>query len=398
MNRLINNLHDIWDVFSAEVRRVFTDRMVMLVFFVATVLYPIVFCFVYRNEAVVSLPVAVVDQAQCELSKRYIHKLDATPELHVAYKCATLEEARHLMRSHDVHAVFYFPKDFSSRLAEMRTARVALFCDMSSFLYYKNALLGGNNVLIDEMHTIELERYAMTGLTGQQATEMIQPVVYDDVKLYNPSMGFASFFLPALLMIVIHQTLFIGITIMCGDASENRRALHLIPPRLRTRSTYRVTIGRALCFILIYIPITLLDLWLIPRWFALPQLGNLRTLIAFLLPFVLAVTFFGMTFGNLFVRQKMSGVLCCVFFSVLLFFLSGIVWPQSNMPRFWLAFSYLFPSTPGIQGYVRISSMGAALAEVRHEYLALWIQAAFYFVTATLSLQFIRKFKPYNAR
>ena len=393
MKKIANNLRDIWEVFTAEVRRVFSDKLLLLVFFVATVLYPLVFGCIYYNEAVTGMNVAVVDESQCKESKRFARKIDATPELTVAYRPATMAEAEKLMRDHKVHAVFYIPRDFGSRLAEVRTARVAVFCDMSSFLYYKNALMGGSNVLIDEMHTIELERFGLAGMTGQQADDMLQPVVYDDVKLYNPAGGFASFFLPALLMLVVHQTLFIGICVICGDDNENRRALRMIPPRLRSRSIYRVTFGRALCFILIYIPITLLDLWLIPHLFHLPQLGALHDLLLFLLPFVLAVTFFSMTFGNLFVRQKMSAVLCCVFFSIVLFFISGVVWPQSNMPRFWLAFSYLFPSTPGIEGYVRISSMGATLSTVRQEYLTLWIQTGVYFITACESLRFIKRFR-----
>ncbi|MBR5093021.1 MAG: ABC transporter permease [Bacteroidales bacterium] len=393
MRKITRNLQDIWEVFSAEVRRVFNDRLVLLVFFIATVLYPLIFCCIYLNEVVVNLPVAVVDESHCEASKRLIHKIDATPEIAVQYKALSMAEAEQLMRDHKVHAIFYIPRDYGTRIAQLRTARVGVFCDMSSFFYYKNALLGGSNVLIDEMHTIELERYGMAGLTGQQAAEMVQPVVYDDVKLYNPGGGFSSFFLPALLILVVHQTLFIGIGVMAGDANENRKALKLIPPRLRNHSTYRVTMGRALCFILIYIPVTLLDLWLIPRLFHLPQLGAVHDLLLFLLPFVLAVTFFGMTFGNLFVREKTSGILCCVFFSVMLFFMSGVVWPQSAMPPFWRAFSYLFPSTPGVEGYIKIASMGAPLAGIRHDYLTLWVQTGVYFVTACLSLRFIKRFK-----
>lgn len=391
--KITRNLQDIWEVFSAEVRRVFSDRLVLLVFFVATVLYPIIFCCIYLNEIVVDLPVAVVDESHCEASKRLVHKIDATPEIEVRYKALSLAEAEQLMRDHKVRAIFFIPRDYGTRIAQLRTARVGVFCDMSSFFYYKNAMLGGSNVLIDEMHTIELERYGMAGLSGQQADDMVQPVVYDDIRLYNPSGGFSSFFLPALLLLVVHQTLFIGIGVMAGDANENRKALKLIPPRLRNHSTYRVTIGRSLCFILIYIPVTLLDLWLIPYIFHLPQLGTVHHLLLFLLPFVLAVTFFGMTFGNLFVREKTSGILCCVFFSVMLFFMSGAVWPQSAMPPFWRVFSSFFPSTPGVEGYIKISSMGASLSEIRQDYLALWVQAGVYFITACESLRFIKRFR-----
>ncbi len=393
MNKLAQNLNDVWVVLSSEVRRVFSDRAVLLIFFIAPLIYPLIFCYMYGPENVVNLPTAVVDDNPTEATRRYIRKLDATPEMNVVYHANSLDEARRLMCDHKVRAIFYFPRDFSERLADCRTAHIAVFSDMSSFYYYKAALLGGNSVLIDEMHTIELQRYDAAGLTHNDALTQIGPVVTESHTPFNPSGGYGSFFLPALLLMVVHQTLFLGITILCGDATENRYALHLIPPRLRNRSIYRVTLGRSLCYLLIYIPIVLLDLWLIPRWFNLPQIGRLGDVELFLLPMLLGVVFLAMTIGNIFVRQKISPMLCFVFFSVILFFLSGMVWPQTNMPRFWLAFSYLFPSTPGIQGYVRISSMGATLAEVRSQYLALWIQAGFYFITACFSLRFIKNFR-----
>ena len=275
-------LNDIWEVLTAEIRRVFKDSTVMLIFFIAPLLYPVIFCFMYEKENVTSLPVAVVDQARCDESRRFIHKMDATPEITVEYKCATMTEAERLLKDGNVHAIFYFPKDFSTDLMAKRTAHVAVFADMSSFYYYKAALLGSNAVLIDEMHTIQLDRHAADGLTGQQAQEQVQPVVYEEITAFNPSGGYGSFLLPALVVLVIHQTLFLGICLLCGDARENRRSLMVIPARLRTRCTHRVTIGRALFYLLIYIPICILTLWFIPRIFHLPQLGNLYQIMIFL--------------------------------------------------------------------------------------------------------------------
>ena len=42
---------------------------------------------------------------------------------------------------------------------------------------------------------------------------------------------------------------------------------------------------------------------------------------------------------------------------------------------------FLFPSTFGINGFVKINNMGATLSEVAFEYKALWIQAGVYFLT-----------------
>lgn len=393
MKRIFSNLLDIWEVLAAEVRRVFSDKTTITIFFLATVVYPPLYYYTYHLDTLTSMPVAVVNLSNGEDSKRFVHKLDATPEVNVAYRCASLADAERLLREHTVRSIFLLPKDYDYLLAHDRSATVTVVADISSFIYYKSALMGGSNVMLDEMHTIELERQAAEGVTGEQAETQIQPVVYDDVKLYNPGGGYSPYFIPALLMLVIHQTLFFGICVLCGDANENRRALRLIPPRLRGRSIYRVTMGRLLCFLFIYFPITLLDLWLIPHWFGMPQLGRPVDIMLFVLPYVIAIVCFAMTFGNLFARERLSVLLCCLFFSVILFFLSGLVWPQSNMPRFWLAFSYIFPSTPGIEGYVRISSMGATLSTVRHEYLALWIQVGVYFITACESLRIIKRFR-----
>ena len=393
MRRLASNLRDVWDVMTAEVRRVFSDSATLILFFIATLVYPPLYYYVYNHEVVRDMPVAVVDLSQSEASKRFVHKLDATPEMRVAYRAATLDEGRRMLCDHKVRAVVLLPADYGTRLAADMTAQVTCYSDISSYYYYKNAMQGGNDVLLDEMHTIELLHQAAEGLVGEQAEAQVQPLVFDGVTLYNPASGYATYFIPALLLLVVHQTLFLGICELCGEAAEDRKALRLIPARLRAHSTYRVTTGRLLCFMLIYIPVTLFDLWIVPRVCGLPQLGSGWTMVLFLLPFVMATACFGMTFGNLFSRKRMSTLMCTLFFSVILYLLSGIVWPQCSMPRFWLWFSYIFPSTPGIQGFVRITSLGASLADVRREYMALWAQTGVYFFTACLSLKFIKLFK-----
>ena len=242
---MLNHLSDIWLVLSTEVRRVFSDKMVLLIFFIAPLLYPLIFCYMYSNENVENMPVAVVDESRCEESKHFVHKLDATPEITIAYRVSTLAEARQLLRDHNVRGIIYLPRDFASRLADRRTARVVVFADMSSFYYYKAILTGGNAVLIDEMHSIELQRFEASGLTRAEADIQVQPIEMQTVTAFNPTGGYGSFFLPALLLLVIHQTLFLGICILCGDANENSLTLKMIPPRLRQgRSVFRVIFGR----------------------------------------------------------------------------------------------------------------------------------------------------------
>lgn len=378
--RLLNGLKDIFDVFVIELRRIAADKGVILIFFIATLLYPLIFGAIYKKECVRNVPVAVVDESRSDASRRFARKLDATPELDVRYRPASMAEAEQLMQQRRINGIVYFPKDYGTNLADRRQAHVALFCDMSSFLYYRSVFSGASAVLLDEMEFVQTERYAAQGVTGEAVEEQLSPIPFDDVKLYTPSAGFESFLVPGLLVLVIHQTLFLGIGILSGTTREDRKTLEMIPRRLRHKSIYRVTLGRALTYLLIYLPVVAVVLFTIPKLFGLPHIGQTGELILFLLPFMLATIFFCMT-AAAFIHHRDSGILCFFFLSIILVFLSGIVWPQSNMPDFWRHFSYLFPSTHGMQGFVRINSMGATLKDVSFEYHMLWILTGAYFIT-----------------
>jgi ABC-2 type transport system permease protein len=55
------------------------------------------------------------------------------------------------------------------------------------------------------------------------------------------------------------------------------------------------------------------------------------------------------------------------------------------MGGFWTTFSYLLPSTFGINGYIKINTMGANISQINMEYIGLWIQAGFYFITTLVT-------------
>lgn len=376
-----------------ELSRVFHDGGVVILFIVGTLLYPLIFAFVYKNECVRELPIAVVDDSQSVESHRFAHKLNATPEVVVEFECCNIEEARTLMQQRLINGIVYFPKDYGTKVANMETARACLFCDMSSFLYYRSVLSSVSAVLLDEMQFIEADRYGRAGMTGESASQMVQPIRIDDVKLYVPNGGFTSFLVPALFVLVLQQTLFLGMCVLYGTSRQERLVRKSIPTRLRQQGLlFRVSVGRALAYFLIYFPMSIINLIVLTRLFNLPHIGNPIHVILFIIPFLLAAIFFCMTVCS-FVRHRDSGIVVFIFFSVILLFISGAIWPQSNMPKFWLFFSYIFPSTFGINGFIRINSMGATLDQVKFEYLMLWVQTVLYFFTASGALHILLRFR-----
>ena len=173
--------------------------------------------------------------------------------------------------------------------------------------------------------------------------------------------------IPAVLILIIQQTLLLGIGLSAGTARENNRFKDLVPISRQYQGTLRIVGGKSLAYFLIYALVAAYVLCLVPQLFDLVQIAQPMTLLAFVVPYILACIFFAMT-CSIFIHHRESCLMIYVFTSVPLLFISGISWPGAAVPTFWKVFSWIFPSTFGINGFVRINNMGATLPEVLVEY------------------------------
>lgn len=364
-------------IFKSELRNMVKDSGVLIFFFLVPLAYPLLYSFIYTNEVARDVPVAVVDDSRTSRSRDYLRRIDATADVDVAVRCANMEEARRLMMQRDVYGIVYLPADFSDRLARGEQAHVSIFTDMGSLLYYKALLTANTDVSLGMNAEIKVARAGNT--TGQQDKVTEYPIVYEEVSIFNPQNGFAAFLIPAVLILIIQQTLLLGIGIAAGTAREKNQFRELIPIDRHYTGLLRIVFGKSLAYLLAYIPISVYVLGVVPRLFRLNQVGHPGDLALFALPYVLACIFFAMTV-SVFMRHRETCIMLIVFTSVPLLFISGVSWPGTAIPAFWQHVSCLFPSTFGINGFIKINNMGAAFADVRHEWHVLWAQAACYFL------------------
>jgi ABC-2 type transport system permease protein len=376
------NAKESFGILLHEFRIVFTDRGVVIIFLFASFLYPILYFSIYKNEVLVDVPIAVVNQSHSTRSMELLRHVDATRDVKIAYRFNTLAEAQEAFNARKVNGIVFIAADFDKKIARGEQATLSIYCDMSSFLYYRALLLGTNYNVLKMGKQIKIERLNAQGITGETAEITAEPIPYDDITLYNSSMGFASFLMPALLILFIHQTLFFGIGMLAGTAREENRFNTLFNSKEYKGGVYRIVWGKSLCYFLLYFALSFYTLGFIPRIYNLPHIGNPVDILYLLIPLLFATIFFSMTM-SVFFRNRETGMVLFLFFSLILVFLSGISWPLKNIHGFWRAFGWIFPATHGIQGYIKINSMGATIRETSFEYISLWIQTGLYFLTAT---------------
>ncbi|MBO6223174.1 MAG: ABC transporter permease [Bacteroidales bacterium] len=373
-----------------ELRTIFKDSGVLLILIIAGLGYPILYSTVYLSESVDEIPVGIIDECGNSFSRGFASKIDATREVSLV-GCVNMDDAISKMKSRSIHGIIVIPKSFSKDIEGGKQTTVSLYVNMATFFIYKNIAMACNYVMLEENKNISLKRLSADGLTEQEALASAEPLRNKMNILFNEGNGFASFFVPGVLVLVIHQLLFLGIGMVSGTRREERASSQVqTAEKVSQREVFRHIFGQGAAYFLIYSLIGSYILILVPRMFGLPHFASAWDIYRLLFPFLLAVIFFSQTCA-VFIRNRETGMVMFLFFSVILLFLSGLTWPVSSFPAFWKYFSYIFPATFGVEGYLKINCMGADFSVIMPEFIALWAQAIFYFITASFSYRYINK-------
>lgn len=366
--------------FVSELQRIFRDPGVMVIFIVATLAYPLIYKALYWNEQICDVPVAVVDLSNSPESRTFLHRWNASPDIRLTYSCTSMAEAEQLLREQKVHGIIYFPHDFARQLADpLGKAHISLYCDMSSFLYMKAIYLSCNQVMLESMRNIQIDRYEQMGMDKEFAWALVQDAPYTETALFTPTGGYGSFLIPAVLVLILHQTLLFGICMLGGTAREENEESY----------SFSSLIGRAGACFLIYYGLAAILLGFFPRLFDIPHIGSIGDILLLIAPYLLAVIFFSLCV-SVFIRNRESGLVLLISTSLIFLFMAGISWPKEMIPSAWRYLSYFIPYTWGAHAFIHINSMGATLAQTSMEYTALWILAGGYMLLAC-GLFYLRK-------
>lgn len=372
---------NIFKVWLDELCDIVRDEGIMIFIMLVPLAYPLLYAFIYTTETQRDLPVCVIDNCHSARTRELIRKVDATPEVMVRGHVANLAEAQELLKRREVSGIIEIPATFDRDLAHGRQVVVGVYSDLTSMLYYKQLLLGVTNVAQDMNRDIKVNNYLRPGTRREEQVARM-PIDFEHVQLYNPQGGFAAFLIPPVMMLILQQTLFLGIGMSMGRTRERNRGL-VIPPRSDYKHVVSVVWGKSLLYFCLYMILAAYMCVVVTRWFGLPQLMHADAFFGLMVPYLLACIFLGFCFSA-FVFRREDCILLFVFMSVPLLFLTGVSWPGASIPKVWQWLGMLFPSTFGCNAYVRAGTMGASLGDIRHEVMALWIQAGVYFLLACL--------------
>jgi len=376
----MKNLFQVW---LNEYKLIFSDLGVLLIFFGAIIIYPFFYPLPYTNEVLKNVPVAVVDINQSQLSHKLTRMLDSNELISVNKNFASFDQAKASLIKGDLGGIVFIPKDFEKKILKGEQASISVYSDASYFLIYKQVLSGIYSATGTFSAGIEIKRMLAKGATKEQALSARDPLPLISIPLFNAQGGYATYLIPAVLVLMLQQTLFIGIGLLSGTQAEKSGIGN---NDYQPVSVLSLLLGKAFAYFSIYMVHAVYLFGIIFRFYHFPQRGNPVDLVLFIIPYLFACIFLAQAISGLFKTRETSLVIL-LFSSIPALFLCGFSWPKSSIPAWLNHLAMLLPSTSGVDGFLKINQMGASLKDVSYNWGVLLVLTLIYFGLAFVSIK-----------
>jgi ABC-2 type transport system permease protein len=205
-----------------------------------------------------------------------------------------------------------------------------------------------------------MEYFQMKGLSDKTSLDEAMPVNLDYHPMFNESSSYGAFLLPGLLMLILQQTLLLGLA-ESVSAERMKKSLdewfsmtnhHILPG----------IIGKGLFYFFLFASYALFVLTINFSVFHLTLLGNTGTLAVLITLFLLTLIPMAMWIGSFFKSQLLC-LQIMAFSSYPIFLITGYSWPFKMLPVFIQVISSLLPTTPFMQAYISVAQQGGTFSD-----------------------------------
>ncbi|WP_392559980.1 ABC transporter permease [Orbus mooreae] len=373
-------------IITAELKNIFSNKSIISVM----ILGPLIYCFLYpqpyTNEVLSNISIGVLDQDNSTLSRELVRHIDATKEMKTEVKLSSMNEAEQLLKSHQINGILVIPFDFEKNVIKGESSPVSFYGDASYVLIYNNAATALNNVVMDMNSNISVNRQIAQGVDAAVAKNGSLPFSPTMIALFNPQAGYATYVLPPVFILILHQLLFIGILLATffskkDIAQLSASASNSISPLLQS---ILFIAGKTFVYLVIYLVMFIFYMIMLACWYHIPNLANNWELFLFAIIFLLTTIAFALAFSA-FIKNAEGIFLLMIPISILLFFASGVSWPQELIPSSIIFIANLFPAVPSMAAATKVAEMGASLKLVWPEIANLLLLSVIYFSIAIFS-------------
>lgn len=360
-----------WLTWLSELEKIFKDKEVLLVVFGGLIFYALLYPLPYKESVPGQQAIAVVDYDRTHLARQLIRMADATPQVRVAARPTSIAEAESLLASGEVHGLLVIPQFFERDVYLGQPTHLSFAGDASYFLIYGNVVEGLLTAAVTLTVQTQVVSSLMKGENPALIPGQVMPMQMKTIPVFNPTSGYISYVVPAVFVLILHQTLLIA----AGSLTIKDRARRKLGLQ---NSTLLLTLPmRLINFVIIYLLFAMIYFGFFFQLYGIPHAANPIELLAFSMLFLFTTTLFAIWLGYLLPRPELVIVVVLVT-SLPIVFTGGFVWPVESLPTWIDLISYAFPAKAGIQGFLSMNQMAAPFSSIWRE-ISLLIGLCFFY-------------------
>ena len=357
---------NIRSVFSS----IFSDSSIVSLFVLATVFYSFFYTAAYDAQVASNLSVAVVDLDHSAHSRQMIRVINSHQLIVLDEFPQDLLAAETLLNRGFVDGIVLIPAGYEKSLLSMRPATLSIYSNGAYAI--RNSTVLKSLVAVVQAEAERLIKANLLkmgqGIAVEKTMKSLLPVNLIMRPLFNTRDGYGSYVVVGVGQLVVQQTLMFGIVALLG-----RR--HFVSLKERGDTTGKSMSCSYFCAAIVaFFLIGLANILYFNGfvfWFQdYPRASNLLGMLVFSVFFILAVVLFSMFIASFFDRTYRALQILGAS-SAPIFFLSGLPWPQRDLPAILYWPSQLLPTTAGINGFIKLNQMEASLFDVSPELLGL---------------------------
>jgi ABC-2 type transport system permease protein len=335
------------------------------------------------NKDANQIPIAIVDLDHSELSRTMIRFIESEQKVYIVDMPADYQGGVESLYTMKAAGFLYIPKGTEKAIRQGEQSTVKLFLNNTRFLPSNglNAAVQAVALTIDA--GIRIKYFMVEGNHPDHAMELALPLSVDLRPIYNPTNNYGDFLLPGLFLLIIQQTLLIGL----GESMAEEK---LEKKFFEKYSLGQMLYGKSSFYVLLYATYFVFFYTVLMPFFNLDMNGKYALIIPFSALFLFTIILYTL-FVSSFFKKPQDYMEIMAFTSYPIFLVTGFSWPVNEMPVFMQWISYLNPASAFFNGTQRIIVMDAQLHHIIPEFTQLLILFALGSVAVVWRYGFLRK-------
>ncbi len=316
----MNKFKSIIKIIKREVGWISSDLDLAAMLIAAPLFYSFFYGTMYMNKIETEVPIAVYDEDRSNDSYQFVNDLNANALINVKVILNNPDEMKEKLINEEVQGVIYIPKNFSSDLKYNRSVTVKTFLITHRFLHSNDLNKAINEVALHKGEQIRIQYFNSKSFSYEQAKELSTPLKDDTRMLFNPSESYGDFLIPAILVLVLQQTLFMGLGQSMAKENQTKKFIEL--KNLSANNSLITIAGKIIFYLTLYFAYSILFFSIHLSVFKIEFKGSYLAFLLMSVLLIISISSLALIIGSFF-SKKVHALILISFTTFPLFFFTG---------------------------------------------------------------------------